>query len=597
MKLRFFVLLALFISGSEVAQSQHPHSTEQQVEEIRKEQKILINKILPEVDLLLQDIQKLPASRARISSKLKLAEALASNDRSKAGNLFDEVISDFKQEADRLVQTENEDEAKMQVLFQLQTTIHSSLRAFDPNLAKKFAVLCKEFSGLMSDSDLQSFQDGTKPTPDETSSNPESKKENLEELFVKFDQNLAAGRITKEMYGMVAYGGDQDREKMVNRVIKFTEKFISTNTPINQGNITNLMSLLYTVDSLEGEVDTATKSTKAETEKQVQELPANLANHLLSHIIDKWVVKSLQKKEGEDFDAAREFTHQIFFDNPVFDRMLSAPQAEQLGKILLKLSPEMEPQIKLKELRKSGTAQEIYTAALKIKDHNQGEYFSAAVSKAIEEENFELLKEMTRKNGSNPSFDSSSHLTYSMQSLASGNQIPKAIRLLGQIKNKSQRLEGLIKLAEALAENKKITEAVPFLEEGLAIARTLPQNETQARAMISIANSFIEIDPAKSIQIIESLVDQLNEVSQATAVLAKFHNGAEEDNNMPLLQSRNGDFSDLTSLLSRLARRRFTDTNQLLEKFQRTDVKLDLRLSIISGILTPFTGSCGCSTW
>jgi hypothetical protein len=598
MKFRIFASLAIFVFASNAVHSQHTPSSEQQIETIKSEQKVLVEKILPDVDLFIKDIRNLPASRDRITIKFRLAAALGTNNKLRAQELFLEMISEFKQEANRVAGTDDED-GKILRLNEMKLNIQSSLQDFDPVLAKQFIDVCNQYPGLKTlESKIETEQNLSKAIESAAGVTPEIESEFRRKEFAKFDKNLAAGRITNEMLSMAVSGGYDDRDKMIDRTVKFSEKFINTNSQVNSQNISQLMNLIYGIRTLENEESEALTSSNADSNKPDKKIPSNLANRILSQVINRWIVPSFEKKEGIEFDAAKQFTQQIFFHNPQFEEIFSSQQITLLGNLIIKHSPELEPEVKLKELTKSASAQEIFTASFSLTDRYKLEYLNASVEKAIAEENFELLTEINKKSGIGITRNSNYSVLSALQNQIKLDQIPKAIRLLGQIKNKSERLEGIVQLADALLVKKKNQEAIAFLEEGILLAKSLPQNATRSKTLISIANSFLEIDPTKSLQLIESLMDQMNEVSQANAVLSKYRKSDENElDEMPLLQAHSEDFSELSEVLTRLARRRFTETNKLVERFQREDVRTDIRLSIITGILTLYTGGCGCSIW
>jgi hypothetical protein len=117
----------------------------------------------------------------------------------------------------------------------------------------------------------------------------------------------------------------------------------------------------------------------------------------------------------------------------------------------------------------------------------------------------------------------------------------------------------------------------------------------QLGAQLMVARVYAQLDPARSLTILEPIVDQLNELLGAATVLGGFF--VEElvrDDEIML-----GPISQLFSMASNdflqhyvgdinaLARADFDRTKALLDKFQRDEIRTLMRLLLAQSILSP----------
>jgi len=115
-----------------------------------------------------------------------------------------------------------------------------------------------------------------------------------------------------------------------------------------------------------------------------------------------------------------------------------------------------------------------------------------------------------------------------------------------------------------------------------------------------VANAFSSIDAARSFEVLDPGISQLNELLQAASVLSGFEINMFRDGEMSI-QGGNG----LTATLSRygqelanLAQNDFERSETLTGRFQFAEPRIMTRLAIVQGLLgvTPVSGAGGLRT-
>lgn len=594
MNIKSWLFLSIFASASMIQTFGQDSYSDEKVEAIKIKQKALAKKVLPEVDSVLAEVQKLPRSPSKFTMLIGLAEAIAPYNKAKARNLEKEVISEFTAYAERTFR-DSEEDTDLGEIIGFQNRLYAALQQSDPMLAQDFLQACKKIQGLpeLESNEINNNADTVK-TPEEVEEESPLKNANKSE----FPADSAQGNSDKDELNSLLKGMGKNPEGTQKQIVKYTEVLLSKPLLIGKNNADSIYELLLAANLPITPV-TALTNSSAQTTSALTLLPRELSDQLTSKIINEWIVPNIENKESEAYESAFQILQQLALKPEEIGISLSSAQSVQLKQLMLKISPDSAERFKLAELRKSGSAEAIFLAGAKAPKNAKYEFFSLAAQKAIEDENFELAQKIAKeKKLQLLNSGSKTELLNALYGYTANAQIPKAMRLLPHLK-KSEYIEGLISIADAQIKQNKISEATNMLEEALGLTSALPLNQARSNTLTSIASSYVEINPRKSLEIVASIVDQVNEISRAYAVIAVYRSarGSKDSDNIFLQDSMKNDFSELTSILERLGRREFNATNQLLDRFQRADVKLSLRVAIIEGILTPYTGGCGCAIW
>jgi hypothetical protein len=167
----------------------------------------------------------------------------------------------------------------------------------------------------------------------------------------------------------------------------------------------------------------------------------------------------------------------------------------------------------------------------------------------------------------------------------------EAGRLVSRIRQKDRRVVALARLALALVEKGERKIALSLLEEARGLIGRQPDDQKEIEALLEVARAYALVEPARTFEIIDPLVDQANDMLAAAALLEKFRPG---DGGMfkkgemllyPGLNNLGGPYARYVKALAELARVDFERTRATADRFQRDEARLLARLVIARSVL------------
>ncbi len=173
-----------------------------------------------------------------------------------------------------------------------------------------------------------------------------------------------------------------------------------------------------------------------------------------------------------------------------------------------------------------------------------------------------------------------------MAKKAEGARLDEIRQAVARLQTDNEKLDLLVQIAgDVEKSNSKL--AVQVLEEAKQIVNRRATSYQHFEQQLKVAHAFASVDPARSFEIMEPGISQLNELLQAASVLSGFEISMFRDGEMSI-QGGNG----LTSTLNRygqelalLARTDFERSDTLAGRFQFTEPRIMTRLAIVQGLL------------
>jgi hypothetical protein len=166
---------------------------------------------------------------------------------------------------------------------------------------------------------------------------------------------------------------------------------------------------------------------------------------------------------------------------------------------------------------------------------------------------------------------------------------------LSLIKTKEERAGALVQLANGVAVKKDKKLALQLLEEARPLLPSKPKSDAQLYTVLQMVRVYALVEPARAYEMIESLVDQGNEMLSAASVLSGFF--------LPSSVFRKGEmvlspgYSDVSMRfrqfgkeLGTLAFLNFERTKAAADKFQRNETRIMARLFIAQAVLSEQLG-------
>ena len=173
-----------------------------------------------------------------------------------------------------------------------------------------------------------------------------------------------------------------------------------------------------------------------------------------------------------------------------------------------------------------------------------------------------------------------------MAKKAEGARLDEIRQSVARLQTDNEKLDLLVQIAGDVEKNNPKL-AVQVLEEAKQIVNRRATSYQHFEQQLKVAHAFASVDPARSFEIMEPGISQLNELLQAASVLSGFEISMFRDGEMSL-QGGNG----LTSTLNRygqelalLARTDFERSDTLAGRFQFTEPRIMTRLAIVQGLL------------
>jgi hypothetical protein len=163
---------------------------------------------------------------------------------------------------------------------------------------------------------------------------------------------------------------------------------------------------------------------------------------------------------------------------------------------------------------------------------------------------------------------------------------------MNRMQTDGEKIGFLLQLAnEAQKTNLKV--ATQLLEEARQMTNRRAANYEQLEQQLRVARGFATVDPARSFEVLEPAIGQINELLSAASILNGFEINMFRDGEMTMAPG-NG----LTSMINRigqelslLAVTDFERAEVLAGRFQLAEPRIMTRLQIVQGMLNPQLGS------
>jgi hypothetical protein len=159
---------------------------------------------------------------------------------------------------------------------------------------------------------------------------------------------------------------------------------------------------------------------------------------------------------------------------------------------------------------------------------------------------------------------------------------------LASLSSDNQRTDLLLQLAAA-AQKKNTKLARQLLDEAQRLVSRPASSYQQMDAQIKVARGFTALDTARSFQVLEPGILQLNELLSAAAVLNGFEVNIFSEGELPMQPSSGLGYmvNRYAQEISLLAKTDFERAQTLANRFQLPEPRLQARLAIAQRVLRP----------
>jgi hypothetical protein len=239
-------------------------------------------------------------------------------------------------------------------------------------------------------------------------------------------------------------------------------------------------------------------------------------------------------------------------------------------------------------LQANATTDSLLQAAATAPQQIQSRLYQQAAYKALEEGDTDRARQIAND-----------HLTTNLRDTviqridfremakkAEGARLEEIRQSMSRLQTDNEKLDLLIQIAgDTQKTNPKL--AVQVLEDARQIVNRRATSYQHFEQQLKVAHAFASVDAARSFEMMEPGISQLNELLQAASVLSGFEINMFRDGEMSL-QGGNGLTATVTRYgqeLAVLARSDFERSDTLAGRFQFTEPRIMVRLAIVQGLL------------
>ncbi|MEP7076223.1 MAG: hypothetical protein ABI878_10460 [Acidobacteriota bacterium] len=236
------------------------------------------------------------------------------------------------------------------------------------------------------------------------------------------------------------------------------------------------------------------------------------------------------------------------------------------------------------------TPDQMLAEAKKYSSNWQRQIYQSAANKLVNAGNMSRAMEVLMENFSDDALEEALRNLNSQyaNSLIGAGKFTEAEQLI-DLMPESSRPSALINLANSLyprnpSENKTL--ALAILNKARALAGERPETSNDMYPLMQIISAYANIEPVEAFRLYESLVPQMNELTDAAAVINGFQGGANIRDGEYVLNQGNsfGFYGADFSMLSTFSKSDFDRTVKLIDSFNRREVRISLKLQLIESL-------------
>jgi hypothetical protein len=222
-------------------------------------------------------------------------------------------------------------------------------------------------------------------------------------------------------------------------------------------------------------------------------------------------------------------------------------------------------------------------------------FFSEAAAEAQSAGDFERARQMASQ--ITDQFQRSETLAainqkYLLEAARAG-KVEQTLGALTLLRTPEERASILIELAIAITQRNEKESARDLIKQARDLLGSRPQSFGQLNARLRVVSALAQLDPDESFEMIRILIDQLDGLAAATAVVDGFitEERLTRDDELVMKQIQQfwesiADESAQDNGLTSLARREFDRLKNAFDRFQHTELRILAHLSLAESVLT-----------
>lgn len=580
----YLLIISLAIISSTVAQRPTSQAPTEQVNapgsspEQQKAQQELERKALILLDEVINDAKVFRNPENRVIVRVAAADLLWPRNESRARTLFKDAANSLSE-----ITTASDDSAVADIPFmdnpvELRRALVQALARHDPQWARELlrstrpATLTTTVTrGRGADSELQLEQSLASQI---AANDPKQALEMAE-------QTLSKG-VSYELLNTVSLLMKKDREAAARLAGKIVTKLQTENLSTNDVAFHSALNLLRLATGSPLFNQNRTDATEAPTiltQQELRDLTELIVASVLSNSENSYAALSLKPllTEIEKYAPAR---------MPQLRRKVAELERSTDGRAGINSG--------LREVMQNGTVEALLEAAPKAPREIRDYLYQRAATKALEQGDADRARLIINDNISDPAMRK--YITAEierqyMMKAASEGKMEQTRQMLARLRTNEERVMVLTQLAMAASAKNEKKVALALLDEARSMVSNRARNFAQLGAQLQVARGYARLDAARSLAILEPIVEQLNELIAAGALLGGFFSEQFVKDDEIQLASMNSFLPMFTGQyaadLNAVAREDFDRTKMVADRFQRIEIRTLARLLIIQSILSP----------
>ncbi len=588
--LRSLTLSLLMLSATVSAQvpqvkqeSELPQVKQESDEEKAKARKELERKALALLDDTLQSAQALKLTENRAAVRAQAADLIWTRDEKRARALYREAVSD-------IIAAQNAEGAMRErgwILSQLRSQLLYAVASRDAQFALE----------LLRESRPKSDEGGSMYGDPEQELRMEQA---LAALAAESDPKAALRMAEESLSKGVTYGTlstldrlrRKDSESATRLAGELVSKLKGENLSARPEAAMVAVSLLRSVLNPQSSEQVYYGGPRLPVDAAAKPKPLTLEDGDVRDLVDVVSGAALNNSTpGGGFGLVMQLRPLL----PEIEKRLPA-RAAQLRKRIAEMDSALDPRIKSwmqYDSVMSKPPDAILEEAAKAPAEMKSALLSAAAMKLVQSGEAERARQVVAENMRGQERDN-------MLALIDRNEVGRSIEkgdtdaakaVALRIKSKERRAAALAELAVAFASKGDRKSALQFLEEARSLIDIRPDNEKEVGALLEVARGYALVEPSKTFELIDPLVDEANDMLTAAALLEKFGAGGglfrKGEIILPqMLDAAGGVYARYIKALSELARVDFERTKTTADRFNRDDVRLAARLVVARSVLS-----------
>lgn len=557
--------------------------------EQQEAQKALEQKALTLLEEVVTDAQALKLAVNRLRIQIVAADLIWPRDESRARALSEKSIKDFSELVANIDTSDPYYYNYIQIPIQLYSEILQLLVQHDPQMALDFLHHMRfpqpsqngnyDYSSYERQMESQIASQAVEKNP---------------KLALQIAMESLDKGFTANVVGLLAQLHEKDREgaaKLSNALVK---KLLSENLLTNYEAAGVAMNLLSMTSRMEAHGPVIPGKTVVAT-NAAPLIDASAYRDLMELVLNAALKTSTAYNPSDWKDRNIAQTLLMGLQNLMSDVEKIAPsRTAALQRKIADFRKSLDPGSRFwqenQEVLQNGSVDDILGLAPKVPAEMRDQVYQQAAWKALSQGDSERARQLINDGVSNPinrrqMLDEVERQIASKA--ASEGKLEQARQVIGRLRTNEDRAMMLAQLAGTLASKGEKKLALQTLDEARSLVSERAENYNQIQVQLQVARSYASLEPARSFEMLESIINQLNDLISAAEVLNGFEQQYFKDGEI-IWQGTNlsNVLFQVISDLGQLASADFDRAKDIAGRVQRPEARLMAKLYLAKAVLS-----------